>query len=190
MNDNFNLFIPTRQLESGSKPWIYTRNGAPSLSNLAVTAYSNHALLQGISAATEKFFDKSGFFIHIEDMDALALEWCKARGIRTGEQATAEEIAAARDNHVSDDVMIDDDARVSHADTGYYVEGWLWVDTPSFLCDGCGDYLPMWQRSVFSDGDTSFCDGCAAKNNPGDALYKPITIAFTPDELLEAIRQH
>ena len=96
MNDNFNLFIPTKRLESGSEPWIYTRNGAPSLSNLAVTAYSNHVLVQGISAATSKIFDKSGFFIHIEDMDALALEWCKARGIRTGEQATSEEIELAR----------------------------------------------------------------------------------------------
>jgi len=41
--------------------------------------------------------------------------------------ATDEELAAARRLHADDDVQIYDDAQVSEADEGMWVEAWVWV---------------------------------------------------------------
>jgi hypothetical protein len=41
----------------------------------------------------------------------------------TDEQA----IAAARDMYASDDVEIDDNPKLSHADDGVWVAAWVWV---------------------------------------------------------------
>lgn len=44
------------------------------------------------------------------------------------EKATADEIQAARNEYQTDDVQIDDNARVSRLDTGgYFVEAWVWL---------------------------------------------------------------
>lgn len=37
------------------------------------------------------------------------------------------EIEAARDAYADDDLEIDDDAAVSHADDGYWVSAWVWI---------------------------------------------------------------
>lgn len=44
------------------------------------------------------------------------------------EPADAAEIEAARDAYQDDDLEIDDDALVSHADEGYWVSAWVWID--------------------------------------------------------------
>jgi len=42
----------------------------------------------------------------------------------------AELIAQARAMYASDDVEIDDDAKVSSSDLGVYVQAWVWVPYP------------------------------------------------------------
>ena len=49
----------------------------------------------------------------------------------TAKQPTdAELIAQARAMYASDDVEIDDDAKVSGSDLGAYVQAWVWVPYP------------------------------------------------------------
>ena len=48
------------------------------------------------------------------------------------EQATPEEIEAARDIWQCDDIQIDDDACTSKSQdspSGYFVQAWVWIDT-------------------------------------------------------------
>lgn len=44
-------------------------------------------------------------------------------------KATPEQIDQARDIHQSNDVEINDDAGVSEADNGFWVQAWVWVPT-------------------------------------------------------------
>jgi len=41
--------------------------------------------------------------------------------------ATDDQLAEARAIHANDDLEIDDDATVSEADNGYWVQAWVWV---------------------------------------------------------------
>jgi hypothetical protein len=43
-------------------------------------------------------------------------------------KATPEQIASARCYHQCDELEIDDDAEVSVAEGGYWVQAWVWVD--------------------------------------------------------------
>lgn len=47
--------------------------------------------------------------------------------IERTEPADPAEIEAARDGYQDDDLEIDDDALVSHADEGYWVSAWVWI---------------------------------------------------------------
>lgn len=44
--------------------------------------------------------------------------------------ATPEQIDRARKLHCSDDINVDDDAVVSVADEGVWVQAWVWVPNP------------------------------------------------------------
>lgn len=49
----------------------------------------------------------------------------------THQPATPEQIEAARTEHASDEIEIDDNAGVSDPEdgSGYWVQAWVWVDT-------------------------------------------------------------
>lgn len=42
-------------------------------------------------------------------------------------RVTPEQLQAARDWHQCDEIEIDDDAKVSIAEGGYWVQAWVWV---------------------------------------------------------------
>ena len=49
------------------------------------------------------------------------------------QQASLEQIEAARHQYQCDEIKIDDDARVSVADVGYWVQAWVWLDNEELL---------------------------------------------------------
>lgn len=76
---------------------------------------------------------------------ALTLQegWDKALEVVAklkADAATPAERAAAEAQHCNDECEIDDDAGTSRADTGTWVQAWVWVPYPDCkACDGEGE---------------------------------------------------
>lgn len=51
-------------------------------------------------------------------------------------------IARAREEYANDDVEIDDDARLSEADEGCWVQAWVWLDKTDDETDEVEDNTP------------------------------------------------
>lgn len=66
--------------------------------------------------------------------------------------ASDEEMAAASEEHACDEIEIDDEASVSHADEGYWVSAWVWVATPEADENDDADLAEAAEGEV--------CDGC------------------------------
>lgn len=82
------------------------------------------------------------------------------------EHATRDEIDEARSLYERDDVNIDDDALVSRADEGVWVQAWVWVPAPRYVnhyhCSWCGcEWQDEWDCTC-----NDRCPNCDAETEP------------------------